>query len=351
MPDNPSSTIAPEAKVDVSALLGALFDGKTLSRAEAHEVMGSLMDGRLSQMQAAALLAAVRTRGETVEEIVGFAEAMRERVVRVPVQARGPLLDTCGTGGTGIDTFNISTAATFVLAAAGVRVAKHGNRAWTRRSGAADVLEALGANLDQPPERLARSIEEVGLAFLFARNHHPAMKFVSPVRADLKARTIFNSLGPLTNPAGANRQLMGVYAPALTEPLARVLAGLGLERAMVVHGGGLDELSVSGENRVSELRDGAVTTYALHPDEVGLAVSPLEEVSGGSPEENAATIRAVLAGEGGARRDIVALNAGAGLYLAERAGSIAEGVAQAGEILASGRALATLEAFVAFSQG
>jgi anthranilate phosphoribosyltransferase len=337
---------------DIAPLLGDVFDGKTLDQARAEEVMGALMDGRLSQLQAAALLAALRTRGETVDEIIGFARAMRARAVKVPVSVDGPLLDTCGTGGTGINTFNISTASLFVLAAGGVKVAKHGNRAVTRRSGAADVLEALGARLEASPERLARSIEEVGLAFIFARAHHPAMKFVAPIRADLKARTIFNSLGPLTNPAGANRQLLGVYDPALTEPLALVLAGLGVERALVVYGDGIDELTVCGETRVTELdADGVTRTYTVHPSHVGLAYYEKPEIAGGSPEENAVTIRAVLNGElHGAKRDVVLLNAGAALYLADQAPTIEAGVAKADEILKSGAAADKLLEYVAFTQ-
>ncbi len=222
----------------------------------------------------------------------------------------------------------------------------------TRRSGAADVLEALGVRLEQTPERLAESIDEVGLAFIYSRSHHPAMKFVAPVRADLQARTIFNSLGPLTNPAGANRQLMGVYSPELTAPLAKVLAGLGVERALVVHGAGIDELTVCGESRVTELAPGgALRDYVLHPEDVGLPVYDLPEISGGTPEENAATIRALLAGEvRGAKRDVVLLNAGAGLYLADRAPNIREGVQRAAEILDGGLAAEKFEQYVAFSK-
>ncbi len=342
----------PPADFDIAPLLGDVFDGHTLDEARAEAVMGELMDGRLSQMQAAALLAALRTRGETVAEITGFARAMRARAVKVPVTVDGPLLDTCGTGGTGVSTFNISTASLFVLAAEGVKVAKHGNRAVTRPSGAADVLEALGARLEGTPEELAQSIHEVGLAFIFARTHHPAMKFVAPIRADLKARTIFNSLGPLTNPAGANRQLLGVYEPKLTETLAQVLAGLGVRRALVVYGDGIDELTVCGETRVSELgTDGVVRSYTVHPKAVGLGFYDRLELSGGTPEENAVTIRAVLNNElHGAKRDVVLLNAGAALYLADRAPSIEAGVARAGELLSSGAASEKLHAYLEFTR-
>lgn len=340
------------AAYDVSPVLASVFEGETLTRARAREVMGQLMDGALSQMQAAALLAALRTRGETVEEIVGFAEAMRARAVQVPARRDGPLLDTCGTGGTGISTINISTTAAFVAAAGGARLAKHGNRGVTKSSGSADVLEVLGVRLDLPPERLAQALDEVGLAFVYARSHHPAMRFVAPIRADLKARTIFNNLGPLTNPAGATRQLMGVYSPALTRTLAEVLRGLGLERALVVHGDGIDDLAVSGESYVSELRsDGEIVDYVLTPEDFGLERHPREALLGGDPQRNAAALRGVLAGEiGGAARAIVQLNAGAALYLADLAATIADGVARAGELLDDGEGLDKLTAYTAFTQ-
>ena len=299
----------------IGFLLARVFDGERLSTEEARGIMGRLMDGELSQMQAAALLAALRTRGETVEEIVGFAQAMRERAVPVPVRVEGPLLDTCGTGGTGVSTINVSTTATFVAAAGGVKIAKHGNRGVTKRSGSADVLEALGVRLEVSPERLAEAVATVGMAFVFARAHHPAMRFVAPIRADLGARTIFNNLGPLTNPAGATHQLMGVYDAALTEPLARVLHGLGLRRALVVHGDGLDDLTVSGTSRVSELdEDGSVRTYEVTPEALGVPRAPLAAILGGDAAENAVVARDVLAGRlRDARRDVVALGAGAAL--------------------------------------
>jgi anthranilate phosphoribosyltransferase len=339
------------SELSIAPLLNDIFDGKTLNRQQAKEVIGYLMDGKLSQMQAAALLAALRTRGETVEEIIGFAEAMRERAVKVSVNLSEPLLDIVGTGGTGINTFNISTATLFVVAASGAKIAKHGNRGVTRKSGSADVLEALGVNLDQSPQKLAQSIEEIGLAFMFARSHHPAMKFVAPIRADIQARTIFNSIGPLTNPASADRQLMGVYDPGLTETLASVLAGLGLKRALVVHGGGLDELSVTAENKVSELDNGEVRTYPLTPESVGLTRYSLQDILGGTPQENAQTIRRLLANEiAGAKRDVVLFNAGAALYLVDKADTIAHGVELAQGLIASGKALAKLEQYLAFSK-
>ncbi len=337
---------------DIAGLLGAVFNGAELSRAEARGTMGRLMDGELSQMQAAALLAALRTRGETVEEIVGFAQAMRERAVTVPVKVDGPLLDTCGTGGTGIGTINISTTALFVVAAGGAKVAKHGNRGVTKKSGSADVLEELGVELSQDPARLAESIHEVGLAFIYARSHHPAMKFVAPVRADLGARTVFNNLGPLTNPAGADRQLMGVYAPELTETLAEVLHGLGLERALVVHGDGIDDFTVTGPTKVSELRaDGSIETYIVTPEEVGLGRYDLDALLGGDATGNARALRGILSGERhGATRDIVLFNAGAALYLADVAPTIADGVAKATELIDSGAAAALLERYISFNR-
>ncbi|NLG07716.1 MAG: anthranilate phosphoribosyltransferase [Deinococcales bacterium] len=340
------------AELHIGDLLNEIFAGRTLDRATAREVLGRLMDGELSQVQAAALLAALRTRGETVEEITGFAEAMRERAIRVPVRGDGPLVDTCGTGGTGLDTINISTTAMFVAAAGGARLAKHGNVGVTRRSGSADVLEALGANLELGPEELAAAVDEVGLAFVFARRYHPAMRFVAPIRADLQARTIFNNLGPLTNPAGADRQLMGVYAPELTEPLAAVLRGLGLTRALVVHGEGLDDFTVSGPTKVSELKpDGAIVTYVVAPEDVGLARHPLDSLGGGDAVHNAAQLRGVLASEADpAKRDVVLFNAGAALYLAERAPDLRGGVALARAALESGAALAKLDDYLDFSR-
>jgi len=336
----------------IGPLLARVFDGDRLSTDEARGVMGRLMDGELSQMQAAALLAALRTRGETVDEIVGFAQAMRERAVPVPVRVDGPLLDTCGTGGTGVSTMNVSTTATFVAAAGGARIAKHGNRGVTKRSGSADVLEALGVRLDLSPERLARAVHEVGMAFIFARAHHPAMRFVAPIRADLQARTIFNNLGPLTNPAGATHQLLGVYDPAWTEPLARVLRGLGVRRALVVHGDGLDDLALSGPSRVSELHaDGRIESYDVTPEALGVPRAPLAAILGGDASENAGVTREVLAGRlRDARRDVVALGAGAALYLAELAPDLPAGVARALELLDDGAGLELLERYAAFTQ-
>jgi anthranilate phosphoribosyltransferase len=277
---------------------------------------------------------------------------MRERAIHVPVRPGGALLDTCGTGGTGIDTINISTSAMFVIAAGGVRVAKHGNIGVTRKSGSADVLQALGAELDQSPERLAEAIDRVGLAFMFARNHHPAMQFVAPIRADLKARTIFNNLGPLTNPASANRQLMGVYDASLTERLADVLAGLGVERALVVHGDRIDDFTVTGPSKVTELMAGGERrTYVVTPEEVGLRRWRLEDLAGGDAEANAAALRGVLDGTiGGAQRDVVAFNSGAALYLADVVDDLRSGVERALALIEDGSALRKLEAYIAFTR-
>jgi len=336
----------------IGALLERVFDGERLSSTEAEGVMGRLMDGELSQLQAAALLAALRTRGETVDEIVGFARAMRARSVRVPVADDGPLVDTCGTGGTGISTINISTTAAFVAAVGGARVAKHGNRGVTKRSGSADLLEALGASIELAPEAVGEAIERFGIGFLFARTHHPAMRFVAPIRADLGARTIFNNLGPLTNPAGAKRHLLGVFSAELTLPLAEVLRGLGLERALVVHGDGLDDLTVSGPSLVRELHaDGRIETYEVTPEQFGMRRAKRDTILGGGPEQNAAATRDVLAGrDAGPKRDVVALAAGATLFLAGHAQDLADGVERARAILASGAAFELLERYVAFTR-
>ena len=337
---------------DMAAVLESVFDGAELSTDLAREVMGRLMDGKLSQMQAAALLAALRTRGETVDEIVGFAQAMRERSIAVPAAVAGPLIDTCGTGGTGLKTINISTTAMFIAAAAGVRLAKHGNVGVTRSSGSADVLQASGVRLDVSPAELARAIDTLGIAFVFAKNHHPAMRFVAPIRADLRARTIFNNLGPLTNPAGANRQLMGVFSPDLTEQLARVLHGLGIERALVVHGDGIDDLTVTGVTKVTEVdAAGGMRTYHVTPEDVGLERHDLADLLGGDATTNAAHLRAVLENRGNpAQRDIALFNAGAAVYLAGLADGIAAGVELARAALESGAAKEKLDAYREFTR-
>ncbi|MFC6919167.1 anthranilate phosphoribosyltransferase [Meiothermus taiwanensis] len=324
-----------------------------LSRAEAHALMRRIMAGELTPVQTAGVLVALRTRGETPEEIAGFAAGMREAAVRVETR-RQPLLDIVGTGGVAPEAFNISTTTCFVVAAGGVAVAKHGNRAASSKSGSFDLLEALGVRIDLPPERVAEAIETVGLGFLFARNHHPAMRHVAPVRAELGVRTVFNLLGPLTNPAFATLNLVGVSSPALLEPFARVLRDLGSSRALVVHGRmgeePIDELAL-GENLVAELRDGQIHTYHLRPEEVGLQPAPYTAIGGGTAAENAAEARAILSGQQrGPKRDAVALNAGAAFYLAGRVGSVAEGVRLAQQLLDEGAGLAVLERLVRFTQ-
>jgi anthranilate phosphoribosyltransferase len=323
-----------------------VLEGGTLERADARRLMGLVMAGDVPPVSLAALLASLRVRGETVDEITGFAESMREHAVTVPVDLPG-MVDTCGTGGDGTGTFNISTATALVAAAAGVPVAKHGNRAVSSRSGSADVLEALGVDLTPGPEAVARMVRDVGIGFLFAPHLHPAMRHAMPVRRELSVRTIFNVLGPLTNPAGARRQLLGVFDPALCEPLARVLGQLGSERACVVHGeGGLDEVSPAGPTRVAELRDGAVRVYDFTPQEAGLAPVPLAGLAGGSPADNAAIIGGVLAGADGPATDAVVLNAAFVLMIADRADTVADGVAQVRGVLADGRGSALLAALV-----
>jgi anthranilate phosphoribosyltransferase len=329
-------------------LLQRLLDREDLERAEVAALFGRIMDGDLAESQIAALLVAFAMKGETPEEIAGAVEAMRARARAVPHRRTG-VIDTCGTGGDGRGSFNISTAAAFVAAAGEAAVAKHGNRAISSRSGSADVLAALGIPLEVSQETSARQLDEIGIAFLFAPAHHPAMKAVAPVRRALGVRTLFNLLGPLTNPAGARRQLVGVYARNRVEPVARVLAALGCEHALVVHGAdGLDEITTTATTHVAEVRNGDVRTFELVPEELGLRRTTPESLAGATADENAAKLLQVLAGEAGAIFDIVALNAGAALYVAGRAASILEGVESARAVLVSGAARAKLEALKSF---
>ena len=333
-----------------------LMNGERLSQAEAHSFMQEVMTGEMSGVRMAAALAALRVRGETPEEIAGFAQAMRENAVHLPITPRPLLLDVVGTGGDGAHTFNVSTTSAFVVAAGGVPVAKHGNRAASSKAGSADVLEALGVNLDAEPQRVAAALDELGVGFMFARNYHPALRYAAPVRGELAARTVFNVLGPLSNPAGATHLVVGVYTPLLTRTLAEVLHRLGAQAALVVNGeagtGSLDELSVSGENTVSQLAGGEVTDFTLTPEEVGLDRHPAEALVGGSPADNAVITRLLLQGQGtAAQRDIVAFNTGAALYLAGRADSIAGGVQLARQLLASGTAWTLLERYAAHTRG
>ena len=327
------------------AAIAKVINGQDLSFDEAAAAMDAIMDGAATPAQIGSYLTALRMKRETVDEIAGSAGSMRRHVIPVDVPlGRGQfLLDTCGTGGDGKQTFNISTTAAFVIAGAGLKVAKHGNRAASSRSGSADVLLALGGNLDLEAAQVAECIEEVGIGFLYAVKHHPAMRHAIGPRRELGQRTIFNLLGPLTNPAAATHQLMGVYDPALTGTLAEVLRALGSRVAYVVHGAdGLDELTTTGLNRVSALRDGQVTTFEFDPASIGLPRARLDDLLGGTPEENAAILRGILDGrDRGPRRDIVLLNAAAALSL--ESGDWAAGLSAARQALDSGAALAALE--------
>ncbi len=327
-----------------------ILDREHLTQREAEAAMETIMAGEATPAQIGAFLVGLRMKGETVDEIAGFARSMRRNARRVPLRANGPIVDTCGTGGDCSGTFNISTAVAFVVAGTGRRVAKHGNRAISSKSGSADVLEALGVNIHLTPEQVGRCIDEVGIGFLFAPTFHPAMKHAIGPRRELGVRTVFNILGPLTNPAFATHQLLGVYDPALTEMMARVLAHLGVRAAFVVHGaGGLDELSTTGVNRVTHLRDGQVTTFDLAPEDVGLPRARLDDLRGGDAKENAAIIRGILAGEErGPRRDVVLFNAAAAL--AAETGDLRAGLEEAREAIDSGAALAKLDALVAFGK-
>lgn len=330
--------------------LRKVVDKENLSEQEAWAAMGQVMDGEATPAQIAALVTALRMKGETVQEIAGFARAMRERAQRITPSA-DTLIDVVGTGGDRLSTFNISTTAAFVVAAAGGYVAKHGNRAVSRLSGAADVLEALGVQIQVPPEVVRRAIEDIGIGFMFAPIYHAAMKHAVGPRKEIGIRTVFNILGPLTNPANANYLVVGAYDPALTEVMAEVLGEMGARRAFVVHGlDGLDEVSTVGPTRISELRDGSIKTYTITPDELGLPSAEAEAIAGGRPEENAAITTAVLQGERGPRQDIVLANAAAALVAAEIAADWREGVELARRAIASGAAYEKLEALRAHTK-
>lgn len=329
-----------------------VVEGQDLTQQEAVEAMTEIMDGEATPAQVASFITAIRMKGETVEEITGFVEVMREKSVKVKPQA-ADLLDTCGTGGDRLNTFNVSTTATFVIVGAGVTVAKHGNRAASSTCGSADVLEALGVNLNLSAEQVASCIDTAGVGFMFAPAMHPAMKHAVGPRKEIGIRTVFNLLGPLTNPAGAKRQVIGVFSPDVTEKMAGVLASLGTERAMVFHGmAGLDEMSTLGETRVSELADGVVRTYMTHPSDAGLNVAqPADLAAGdGSIVDCVRTLLAVLDGETGPRRDLVLLNAAAALVVAEKAADLKEGVAIAAESIDTGAAMNALERFRSATQ-
>ncbi len=339
---------APTPSAALRAALARVVAGSDLSQEEMARAVSAIMDGEATAAQIGAFLIALRLKGETVEELAGAAAAMRERATPVRAAASGgPLIDTCGTGGDGAGTFNVSTGAAFVVAGAGFRVAKHGNRSISSQCGSADVLERLGLDLTAPPERLERALAEVGIAFLFAPALHQAMKHAAGPRRELGLRTIFNCLGPLTNPAGATVQLVGVYEARLTRPLAEVLGRLGATGALVVHGeGGLDEISLSGPTQVSELKGGRVRDYTIEPEALGLQRVPLEALRGGGPEENAALLLDILRGRSGPCTEMVVLNA-AGALVAAGFEGWQEAIAAARRSIASGAALAKLERLVA----
>jgi anthranilate phosphoribosyltransferase len=335
----------------IQQALGRLLDGHDLSRAQAREVMDEIMRGEATPAQMGAFLVALRIKRETPDEIAGCAEAMRDHVLAVRPKRRD-LVDTAGTGGDGARTFNISTAAALVAAAAGAGVAKHGNRAVSSASGSADVLEALGFPLELPPELIERSIDELGFGFLFAPAHHPAMRHAAPVRRELGQRTVFNVLGPLTNPAGARAQVVGVYSPELVPTIAAVLAQLGAERAFVVHGAdGIDELSPSGPNLVAEVAYGEVRRWEIDPLELGIPRCAPSELAGDSPAENARLIREILAGTKGPKRNAVVLNAAGAIAAAGHASDLKEGIGLAAEAIDSGAAATRLEELIAFARG
>ena len=335
--------------------ISQLIEGKSLSSTQAEGVMDEVMTGAATPAQIAGFLVALRIKGETVEEITGCATAMRRAALNVRPM-RSDLFDTCGTGGVGAGTFNISTTTAFVVAGAGLAVAKHGNRSVSSKSGSADVLEVLGLNLDLSAEQMARCIDEVGIGFLFAPKLHPAMRYAIGPRRELGVRTIFNILGPVTNPAGAQIQLLGVYSPDLTEMLAQVLQSLGSKAACVMHGhGGLDELTTTGPNQISIFgingEYGPVKTKMLDPSDLGFERPDLEELLGGTPQENAAITRHILSGEDrGPRRDVVLLNSGMALYVGSKADTLTEGISQAADSIDSGIALEKLSTLVDFTQ-
>lgn len=326
--------------------------GTDLSRQQAQAAMEEILSGRADEETIVALLAALRAKGETVAELVGFARAMRNQVAPVFTDGSRPeelLVDTCGTGGDASGTFNISTAAAFVAAGAGVRIAKHGNRSISSKCGSADVLEALGVSLDIPPERVGASIREIGIGFLYAPALHTAMRHAMPARRRL-GRTAFNLLGPLTNPAGARAQVAGVFSDKVVEKMALALSELDVERAFVVHGdGGLDEISLSGETSIGDVRHTTVEIYSVAPEDFGLERAPIEAISGGDAKHNAALIRAIFSGEKGPRRDIVIANASAAIVTAGRAANFLEGALLAAQSIDSGAALNKLDALIAFS--
>jgi anthranilate phosphoribosyltransferase len=345
----------------ITEAVRALVERRDLTRIEAAAAMDAIMSGAATNAQIAAFLTALRMKGETVEELIGFAQVMRQKAVKVRTRGsdlvaatgtdREMLIDTCGTGGDASGTFNVSTATAFVVAGTGLKVAKHGNRSVSSLCGSADVVETLGIDIELTPAQVARCVDEVGIGFLYAPLLHTAMKHVMAARREMGIRTVFNMLGPLTNPAGANAQVIGVYADRLTEPLARVLAELGTIRAFVVHGAdGLDELSTTGESHISEVHEGVVRSSRVRPEDVGLPRAAIRDLQGGDRDENAEIIRRILEGEPGPKRDIVLMNAAAALVVGGRARDLKEGVTLAAGSIDGGAAAGKLRALVGLSR-
>jgi anthranilate phosphoribosyltransferase len=330
-------------------LLARLADGATLSESDAEEFFTACLKGEPTPAQVAAALTAMRLRGETVGEIAAGARAMRRAATMLDYDQ--PTIDVCGTGGDGLHTLNISTAVGFVAAGGGLKVAKHGNRALSSKSGAADVLKALGVNIDAGADRQRRALDTAGIAFLFAPAHHGSMRHVAAIRAELGFRTIFNLLGPITNPAGAERQVLGVFSSRWIEPVARVLGSLGSERAWVVHGAGMDEMTTTGLTEIAEWKDGAVRLFTVTPEAVGLPRAKIEDLRGGDPDANAAALERLLAGETGAYRDMVLLNAAAAFLVGEKVETLREGIALAAQVIDDGRARAALDGLIAATNG
>jgi anthranilate phosphoribosyltransferase len=332
---------------DLKPFIAKVANGNALSRAETEEAFGILMSGEATPSQIGGLLMAMRVRGETEEEFAGAVSAMRAKML--PVDAPGDAIDIVGTGGDGRGSLNISTAAAFVVAGCGVKVAKHGNRALSSRSGAADTLKALGVNLELSPDQISDCIEEAGVGFMFAPAHHPAMRHVGPTRVELGTRTIFNLLGPMCNPAGVRRQLLGVFSPVWLLPIAKVLGELGSERVWVVHGSGYDEITVTGPTEVAALENGKVRTFTLTPAEFGFAKRHESEIAGAESDENAAALRALLQGEPSAYRDMALMNSAAALIIAEKCNDLRQGVDMAAGAIDDGSALNVLDRLVAVS--
>lgn len=343
--------------MNIQQAIQQVIDRQNLSEEDMTSVMNEIMSGEATDAQIGSFITALRMKGETVEEITGAVRVMRDKATPidtgVDTDTGGIVVDTCGTGGDGSGTFNVSTTTAFVVAGAGLKVAKHGNRSVSSNCGSADVLEALGVRLDLTPDQVGQCIREVGIGFLFAPMLHGAMKYAIGPRQQIGVRTIFNILGPLTNPAGANVQLIGVFAAALTQPLAEVLGKLGSKRALVVHGeGNLDELTVTGTNRVSDLHNGKVTTYMIQPEDVGLNRATLDDLTGGKDAEESATqLRSILEGEKGAKREMVLFNGGGALLAAGVVDSIATGVKEAAAVIDSGKALEKLDRLVSYCKG